>query len=92
MSAMQTSMNQHQDAAAIVAALKDHLPALECALDTTNAVEHAFNTTPPVREGFVDQDAAEDGLASLRYFLEEAVKQVRRVERARETPKGGVHS
>ena len=46
------------------------------------AAEAAYNTTPPIRDKFDDREA-DDGIASLRHYLEHAGAQVRRILAAR---------
>jgi hypothetical protein len=45
--------------------------------------EEAYRKFPLVRAGFTNHDAAKDGVATLLYFLDEAIKCVRKVEQAR---------
>jgi len=44
--------------------------------------EHAYNSTPAIRDGF-DHHEAEDGWASLLHYLEHAAAEVRRIVKAK---------
>ena len=50
-------------------------------LAKANAAEDAYNTTKAIREGF-DHNEAEEGWANLRYYLENAVREIRRIVQA----------
>jgi hypothetical protein len=45
-------------------------------------IQAAHSTTPSIRAGFDDREA-EDGIASLRHYLDHAAAQVRRILAAR---------
>ena len=57
-------------------------PALAARLAKVNAAEDAYNCTKAIRDGF-DHHEAEDGWAGLRYYLEHAAAEVRRIVQAK---------
>ena len=70
-------------AESITRMLSDDLaPGLAAMVAKIQAAEAAYNTTPSIRAGF-DNREAEDGIASLRHYLEQAAAQVRRILAAR---------
>ena len=69
-------------AESLVDPLTDEIsPALAQMLAKANAAEDAYNTTKAIREGF-DHNEAEEGWANLRYYLENAVREIRRIVQA----------
>jgi hypothetical protein len=60
----------------------DLAPGLAAMFAQIQAAEAAYSSTPSIRAGFDDREA-EDGIASLRYYLEHAAAQVRRILAAR---------
>ena len=62
---------------------KQITPALTKIHDAAQIAEKAFRTTGSVRTGFANTSAAEDAVASLCYFLDEAMKQVTKLGAAR---------
>ena len=70
-------------AESITRMLSDDLaPGLAAMVEQIQAIEAAYNNTPPIRAGFDDREA-DDGFASLRHYLEHAAAQVRRILAAR---------
>jgi hypothetical protein len=57
-------------------------PALDAMLAKVSAAEVAYGTTPSIRDGF-DHREAEDGIASLRHYLDHAVRETQRIVRAK---------
>ena len=62
--------------------LSEITPALTRMHDTARVMEEAYRKNVLVRARFEDRDAAEDGVASLLYYLHEAIGQVRKIEKA----------
>jgi hypothetical protein len=58
-------------------------PALTRLHTTARVIEEAYRKNILVRARFENRDAAEDGVASLLYYLHEAIGQVRKIEKAR---------
>lgn len=57
-------------------------PALTRLQGIAAHVEKAYRTNTSVRTGFAEQNAAEDGVASLLHFLDAAATQVARLRAA----------
>ena len=60
----------------------DFAPGLAAMVEQIQAAEAAYSTTPSIRAGFDDREA-DDGIASLRHYLDHAAAQVRRILAAR---------
>ena len=70
-------------AEALVAMLTDEVdPALAEMLKKVHAAEDAYNANKSVRDGLYHLEA-EEGWASLRYYLEQAAGEVRRIVQAK---------
>lgn len=70
-------------AEALVAMLTDQVePGLVQMLKNVHVAEDTYKAHKAVRDGF-DHNEAEDGWASLRYYLEHAADEVRRIVRAK---------
>jgi len=58
-------------------------PALAKIHDAAVIAEESYRTNASLRTGFGNPPSAEDGVASLLYYLREAIGQVRKIEKAR---------